>query len=174
MHRVLFVATLIAMPTGALADGGDDTPPPKPAVTCASGQIYDEKSKKCVKVEASTLDRDALYSAVRQLAYAGRYHEAQIVLDAMDENDPGRLTYMGFTYRKLGDTDKANAYYEKAIAIDPANHLARSYMGQGFVAAGRIADAKEQLQKIQARGGTGTWSETSLRTAIATGSTYSY
>lgn len=127
-----------------------------------------------MKIEQSNLDRDTLYETVRQLAYAGKHHEAQTILDLMDENDPGRLTYMGFTHRKLGDTAKANFYYERAIAMDPANHLARSYMGQGFVAAGRIADAKEQLREIQARGGTGSWSETSLRAAIATGTTYSY
>ena len=62
----------------------------------------------------------------------------------------------------------------KAIAANPDNLLARSYMGQGMVAEGRIDDAITQWREIKARGGEGTWAEASLREAIRTGSTYSY
>ena len=47
-------------------------------------------------------------------------------------------------------------------------------MGQGKVAAGDKVAAVIQLREIQARGGAGTWAETSLRSAIETGTTYSY
>ena len=92
----------------------------------------------------------------------------------MDPADPGRLTYMGFTNRKLGNLVAANMFYEQAIEADPGNILARSYMGQGFVEAGRVPDAVAQLKLIRAHGGAGTWAEKSLRNAIATGTTYSY
>ena len=58
--------------------------------------------------------------------------------------------------------------------MNPSNVLARSYMGQGLVEQGNIADALVQLREIRAHGGTGTWAEASLRTAIATGQTFNY
>jgi len=95
-------------------------------------------------------------------------------LAAMPQDDDRTLTYMGFTTRKMGNAAAGMAFYTRALAVNPANILARSYMGQGMVEEGNIADALEQLRAIRAYGGTGTWAETSLRTAIATGQTFNY
>jgi Tfp pilus assembly protein PilF len=65
-------------------------------------------------------------------------------------------------------------YYQAALAADPDNFLARSYMGQGHAEAGEIVLAQAQLSEIRARGGRGTWAEWSLRQAIQTGSGYNY
>ena len=91
-----------------------------------------------------------------------------------DQSDDRVLTYWGFTHRKLGHTELANAFYLKALAKNPDNLLARSYMGQGFVAEGRVDDAIAQWREIRARGGEGTWAEASLRESIRSGITYSY
>lgn len=138
--------------------------------------VWDPNIKKCIRPDkASSLDPDTQYGAVRELAYAGRYTEAQQVLAGMpDQNDDRVLTYWGFTHRKMGDVDLANAYYRKAIERNPDNILARSYMGQGFVESGDKIAAITQLREIRARGGAGTWAEASLRDAIETGRTYSY
>jgi Tfp pilus assembly protein PilF len=80
----------------------------------------------------------------------------------------------GVTNRKMGRTAIAMDYYAQALAANPANILARSYMGQGLVEAGQVADAITQLKAIRAYGGAGTWAEASLRKAIATGQTYTY
>jgi Tfp pilus assembly protein PilF len=84
------------------------------------------------------------------------------------------LTYRGFTARKLGNLALANLYYKRAIDTNPDNILARSYMAQGFVIAGQKVAAIAQLREIQARGGAGTWAETSLRKSIADGTVYNY
>jgi len=47
-------------------------------------------------------------------------------------------------------------------------------MAQGFVIAGQKVAAIAQLREIQARGGAGTWAETSLRKSIADGTVYNY
>lgn len=143
--------------------------------TCLFGRVYDAETKKCVKVEkSSSLDADTLYGAVRELAYAGKYEHAQSVLAEMDQTDDRVLTYWGFTHRKMGNAALANAYYERAIDANPDNILARSYMAQGFVAAGKTDAAIAQWKEIVSRGGEGTWAEASLREAIRTGLTYSY
>lgn len=172
--RILLSLALLA-PSIALANGGDDdAPPPKPAVSCEGAKVYDKKTKTCVDAQESSLQTEEIYLAVRQLAYAGRYEDAQTLTEALPEAHMGRLTYMGFTHRKLGNLELANTFYKQAIAENPDNILARSYMGQGLVVAGDMVGAVAQLRAIRAHGGAGTWSEASLQNAIATGTTYNY
>lgn len=176
--RLIYALAVASLPTLALAAGGNDWNTPKPTQTtkeCKGVKVWDPKKKRCVKPKGAALDADTLYGAVRELAYAGRFEDAQGVLSAMaDQEDDRVLTYWGFTYRKLGDSERANAYYQKALNANPDNLLARSYMGQGFVADGRTREARNQLDEIRARGGTGTWPEASLAEALRTGTTHDY
>jgi len=167
------LAAALTLPFGAAhaAGGSDTSAPSKPK--CEKGYAYDKKTKSCLVVESS-LGTETLYETVRELAYAGRYLEAQDVLAVMPQDDDRTLTYLGFTNRKMGNMDVAMSYYQQALATNPANILARSYMGQGLVEAGKVADALTQLRAIRSHGGTGTWAEASLRTAIATGQTFNY
>ncbi|MEP2891329.1 tetratricopeptide repeat protein [Tateyamaria sp.] len=191
------IALPLALPSTSFAAGSDSTSKPKKTETtqnCFDARQWDPETnryvrfsqpvngvwdgdiKKCVRPDkTSHLDNDTLYKAVRELAYAGRFGEVVQVLDQMpDQLDDRVLTYRGFTARKLGDLEQANIYYEQALTQNPDNILARSYMGQGKVASGNKIAAVTQLREIQARGGEGTWAEASLRSAIETGTTYSY
>jgi len=168
----------LALPGAALAAGSDSPTPPTPTETttkCKKTEIWDKKTKKCVAAQSGQLDNDTLYQAARELAYAGRPDDALVVLSVMTEGQTDRvLTYMGFANRKAGRVELAMKYYQEALAKNPDNILARSYMGQGFVAEGQLQLASAQLDEIVARGGAGTWPEQSLRHAIRTGQTYSY
>jgi len=176
----LILALSLALPGPALAAGmgGSDSTPPNTTQTteqCEGVQVWDPETKACVDPKESALDADTLYRAVRELAYAGRYSDAQGVLRAMpDQTEDRVLTYWGFTHRKMGNRVLARAFYERAIAANPDNLLARSYMGQGFVADGETEAAIAQWREIKARGGDGSWAEASLREAIRSGLTYSY
>lgn len=172
-HLILASALVLPFATTAAlaAGGGEEKAPSKPK--CEKGLIYDKKSKTCVTKD-SNLDVDSLYENVRELAYAGRYDDAQVVLSNMPADDDRTLTYLGFTNRKMGNTDAAMAYYNRALEVNPANILARSYMGQGFVEQGRLTEAVAQLRAIADHGGQGTWAEASLRTAIMDGKTSNY
>lgn len=195
--RTLLAAGLIAFPAMAFAVGEETPTPPKATKTtkdCFKKRQYDPDTKKwvrfseavngvwdanlrkCIRPDrASHLDTDTLYSAVRELAYAGRYSEAQSVLSAMpDQADDRVLTYKGFINRKLGDLDAAMIFYADALDKNPDNLLARSYMGQGFVEDGNLDAARLQLAEIEARGGGYSWAGTSLRKAIYTGKTVNY
>lgn len=177
MKHLLMAAALVA-PTALFAAGGGDDSPPSPTNTtkvCAKGQVWSQTKRSCVNLQSGALDDDTLYGAAREFAYAGQYGDTLAVLAAMsDQQDSRVLTYRGFVHRKMGDVALGNAYYRQAIAADPSNILARSYMGQGFVEAGDIASARDLLIEIRQLGGAGTWSEASLRKAIETGATYSY
>lgn len=159
------------------AAGGDSSTAPKPTNTtkkCLFGRVYDKDAGRCVKPDKTNFTQDELYDAVRELAYDGQLKNAQTILRIMDQDDDRVMTYWGFTYRKMGELELANAYYNNAIEANPDNILARSYMGQGFVSEGKTDLAIMQWREIKARGGEGTWAETSLREAIQTGLTYSY
>lgn len=171
--RVLIAAALaFALPVAAFAAGDETAPPKKPK--CESGFVYDKNTKSCVSSNGHTLDTDTLYQHVRSLSYDGRYTDAQVLLAQMPADDDRTLTYMGFTNRKMGNTEAAMTYYARALARNPGNVLARSYMGQGLVEKGNISAAMEQLREIRAHGGKGTWAEASLRTAISTGRTFNW
>ncbi|SFT66723.1 tetratricopeptide repeat protein [Sedimentitalea nanhaiensis] len=174
--RLPLMALLLIPSLGFAAS--DDNAPPKPTETttsCKGVEVWDAATQKCVKPKGAALDSDVLYGAARELAYAGRYQDAQSVLAEMPDQGSDRvLTYWGFTHRKLGNLELAQMFYEQAIALNPNNILARSYMAQGHVQEGRVDEAIVQWREIKARGGEGTWAEASLREAIRTGLTYNY
>ncbi|WP_170363207.1 tetratricopeptide repeat protein [Ruegeria arenilitoris] len=177
----LLMATALALQTFAFAPAvsaaGGDSSPPKPTNTtkkCLFGRVYDEAAGRCVKPNKTNFSEEQLYQAVRELAYDGQFENAQNVLRVMDQDDDRVLTYWGFTYRKMGEAELAETYYQRAIETNPDNILARSYMGQGYVTEGKTELAIAQWREIKARGGEGTWAEASLREAIRTGLTYSY
>lgn len=176
--RMTLIAVLATLPGLALAAGGGSSSAPTTTgttTTCKGVQVWDAKTRKCVDPKKSELGADTLYEAVRELAHAGRNEDAQGVLRAMpDPRDDRVLTYWGFTHRRMGNLTLANMFYEQAIAQNPNNILARSYMAQGFVAEGRVDAAVAQWREIVARGGKGSWAETSLRDAIRSGVTHSY
>lgn len=172
------LAIALFVPAIAMSAGGGGSSAPKPSETtksCTEGKIWDKKSKSCVQASNDVLDDDTLYGAVREFAYAGQYDNAQAALSAMsDQSDDRVLTYWGFTHRKKGDVAKGMAFYDKAIAQNPENILARSYKGQALVEQGDIAGARAELDAIVEAGGTGSWAEASLSRAITTGETYNY
>jgi tetratricopeptide (TPR) repeat protein len=176
--RVLSAVFLAVTPFTAFAAGSDDPKPPVETETttvCTDGQVYNEETKACVDPEEQTLNDDQRYDAVRELAYAGRPEDAMRVLAAMTEGETDRvLTYLGFINRQMGNWEAGLAAYDRALAINPDNMLARSYYGQALVLMNEMELASLQLDEIRTRGGAGTWAETALADAIATGRTATY
>ncbi len=197
MRTLLAAALLTALPAAVFAAGEETPNPPKKTQTtqdCFSERqwdpdikkwvrfsqpvngVWDAKERKCIRPDrASYLGEDTLYKAVRELAYAGRYDAAETVLSQMpDQTSDKVLTYKGFLNRKLGNLDAAMMFYADALARNPDNLLARSYMGQGYVEDGDLDAARVQLAEIETRGGGYSWAGTSLRKAIYLGKTYNY
>jgi tetratricopeptide (TPR) repeat protein len=159
----------LALSAPAFAAGGDSDASKH---ECPAGKVYDEASKKCVD-QKSELNDTQIYDAARQFAYAGKYDEALAMLKRAKNQDDSRiLTYYGYTNRKLGNIDVAFDYYNRAIAADGNNLLARSYMGQGMVQQGNLEGARMQLVEIRDRGGKDTVAYKALYEALKNGSTY--
>jgi len=165
-----FLMTSGSSMTFAAGGGGGATNEVK---KCKKGEILKKVGnvKKCVKVESGILPDEDLYQQGRTLAKAGEYEWALQVLAAIEnQNDPRVLNYTGYSNRKAGRLEIGITYYRKALAIDPNFVLAREYLGEGYVAAGRIDLAQVELGEIKARAGTGSEEYRDLAKAIATAS----
>jgi tetratricopeptide (TPR) repeat protein len=93
-----------------------------------------------------------------------------VVLAAIkNQNDPRVLNMMGYSNRKAGRLEIGITYYRKALAIDPNFVLAREYLGEGYVAAGRIDLAQIELNEIKNRAGVNSEEYRDLSKAITTG-----
>ena len=178
MRLAILSLPFVVVPALSFAAGSDDDTPPQPTATtteCAEGTVWDEDAKACVAPKESRLGDDALYQAVRELAYSERYQGALSALDAMsDQADPRVLTYRGFVARKTGDFDTADTYYRLAMKADPDNLLARSYYAQGLAERGQFEQARAELSEIRRRGGRNSWAEASLVLALASGTGKAY
>ena len=155
----LALATILALTLGAAsftpayAMGDGDDGGTTPVKKCKKGEVV--KKGKCVKAHAGVLPDEALYQQGRALAFAGEYEWALEVLGTVsNKNDPRVLNYIGYSHRKAGRFEEAFGYYHKAIEFDPNFVLAREYLGQGYVATGRLDLAKVQLNEIANRCGT--------------------
>jgi tetratricopeptide (TPR) repeat protein len=122
---------------------------------CKKNEVLDKKTKKCVKVSYGILPDEELYRQGSALAQAGEYDWALTVLGAVrNQNDPDVLNYTGYSHRKSGRLNVAIGYYRKALAINPDFVRAREYLGEGYLAGGRIDLAKMELTEIARRCGT--------------------
>ena len=140
-----------AIPAFAAGEGGDDG---SAKDKCKKGEVWSKAKKKCVKAESGVLPDEDLYQQGRALAKAGQYDWALEVLAAIqNQDDPRVLNYTGYSHRKAGRLDIGITYYSKALALNPNFNLAREYLGEGYVAAGMIDLAKEQLAQIEQRCG---------------------
>jgi tetratricopeptide (TPR) repeat protein len=164
--------------TPAFAAGGSSSSEPvaKPVLHCKTGEVVKKvvengKTKEiCVKLKAGILPDEDLYQQGRVLAKAGKYEWAlEVLASIQNQNDPRVLNYTGYSNRKAGRVELGISYYHKALAIDPNFVLAREYLGEGYVAAGRMDLARVQLEEIKNRVGTASEEYKDLNEAISTG-----
>ncbi len=135
----------------AAGSGGDSG---ETAENCSGGQVWDQKSGKCVNPKNSGLDTDSIYEGGRDYALAGRYGEAITVLSTIaSTNDPRVLNYLGYSHRMSGRVDVGLGYYEEALRLNPDFTLAREYMGEAFLQKGDLPAAQAQLGEIVLRTG---------------------
>ncbi len=171
MTRLLLVAALLgsvlAAPAYAVGDE-DTTPEPTETTTqCEEGQVWDPEMEACVLIEKNGLNDDQIYNAARELAYFDRPLDAiELLSTAAQQNTPRIQNYLGFAHRQAGDMNAALAHYSKALELAPDYHLARAYMGMGFVSLGLNDLARAQLIEIETRGGRDTYAYAALDAAI--------
>jgi Flp pilus assembly protein TadD len=56
---------------------------------------------------------------------------------------------MGYSYRHLGDLDKAFAHYKTALEIDPQHKGAHEYAGEAYLVAKQPDKARDHLARLK-------------------------
>lgn len=94
---------------------------------------------------------DRAYVEAVGLINEKRYDEALASLDAARAAfgpHPDVLTYQGYAWRKLGRFDRAEAYYQQALAVAPHHRGATEYYGELKVERGDAAGARALLARL--------------------------
>ncbi len=96
---------------------------------------------------------DRAYVTAVSLINEARYDEALTALDSARDAlgpHPDILTYQGYTWRKKGQFDRAEGYYQQALAIAPEHRGATEYYGELKVERGDLAGARAMLARLDA------------------------
>ncbi len=65
-----------------------------------------------------------------------------------DGSNANAYNLLGYSFRKLGQTEQALFHYKKALAIKP-NHLgANEYLGELYLETGQLQKAEERLEVL--------------------------
>jgi len=169
----ILLATLLA--SGSAFAAGDTAPKADkmmktPMAKCGPGMVSKKLKNgrmKCTKMKVGVLPDNELYAQGYKLAKLGEYHRAIEILSAVqNHNNPDVLNMLGYSNRKAGRIELGISYYAAALAQRPNFVRAREYLGEGYVAAGRLDLAKAQLAEIAKRAGTGSDEYIDLAKAI--------
>jgi tetratricopeptide (TPR) repeat protein len=164
----VFSMALIAAPSmkPAFAAGGD-TPSPPATDTKATPK---EKKKK-TSDKSSSIEDPAFLNGYRA-AYAtiydkGDYAAAIEQLKALGHEDRADVAnLLGYSYRKLGNYQVSQVYYEKALQADPDHVRTWQYYGLWQIEQGNRDQAQYHLNRIGAICGTDCAEYKSLAAAL--------
>src|SRR6516162_10611677 len=94
------------------------------------------------------LDRE--FQAAVALYEAGKYPEAAVALEKLLKQAPESFEVqelLGIVYASQSQFEKANAYLETAVHLQPASAAARTNLGTNLVRLGKTELAEQQLKK---------------------------
>ena len=140
-------AIMIGAPAFAASSGGSSGG--SSGNTCKQGMVWNKAKGVCEQAGSGLFDDKTLYEQGRALALAGEYGKALALFDVIeDQQDADVLTMIGYSKRKSGAVEEGISYYHQALAIDPDNVNTREYLGEGYVAMGRLDLAQAELDRI--------------------------
>lgn len=126
-----------------------------------------EKKSEQLFIEGYRHAYDLIY---RQQNYADAITALRAL--ARDEH-PDVANLIGYASRKLGRTEDAKVWYQKALAADPTHTRTWQYYGMWHLERGERATAEDHLKTIEGICGTACDDYTSLKLALASdGLTY--
>ena len=100
---------------------------------------------------SSSTSVSTMYTQASAKVDATDYRGAMTILDKIIAKDPHNsdaLNLMGFCDRKLGNTDEALEYYNKALAIKPNHVGANEYLGELYLELKNLPKAEERLKVL--------------------------
>jgi tetratricopeptide (TPR) repeat protein len=177
----LFLAALVAAPPGTTAfaagggggggGGGDDPMHPTAAPAQDGKAAHAPRTAKKKPSKQSLFDDPAFAKGYRE-AYSTIYDRQDYAgaieqLKALGHDDFANVANLiGYSYRKLGDYDLSQVWYERALKSDPNHVLTWNYYGLWQIERGNRDQAMYHLTRIAAICGTGCAEYRSLAAAL--------
>lgn len=93
---------------------------------------------RAMKAGRKAVEKEKFTRAVRHLTEA--------VEETPDNADAHNL--LGYSHRKLGNTDKAFEHYNKALALEPEHRGANEYLGELYLETDQLDKAEERLKVL--------------------------
>jgi tetratricopeptide (TPR) repeat protein len=146
--------------------GGGGEPPPSASGSKATHTPKAKKGSKQSRIEdpafaqgyraayAAIYDRSDYAAAIEQLKTLGH------------EDHPNVANLIGYSYRKLGDYELSQVWYERALKADPNHVLTWQYYGLWQIEQGNWDQAEYYLSRIAAICGTDCEEYRSLAAAL--------
>jgi len=158
-------------PAASPSDKKDDA---KPAADSKDTKPADAKPADSKPAEGKPADkksdldfREGFKQAYDAVYKQQDYARAIVILSALGHDGNADVANLiGFSSRKLGKTEDARAWYEKALAADPNHSRTWQYYGMWHLERGDRAAAVQHLERIQLICGQGCEEYTSLRDAL--------
>jgi len=158
-----------AKPAAAPADKKDEKKDAKDAKPATDTKAPDAKPDEAKPADKkSDLDFRNGYKLAYDAIYGRQDYAGGIaMLRTLGHDDhPDVANLIGFSSRKLGRTEDAKAWYEKALAADPDHSRTWQYYGLWHLERGDRAKAQQHLERIALICGQGCEDYTSLRDAL--------
>ena len=153
----LIVALLFALSLGVgsvLAAGDPEPSPPKSDVKGGKKKSGD-KDKKEDKKKSEQQFRDGYRAAYATIFDRNEYAGAISQLKALGHDDRAEVANLiGYSYRKLGNYQVSQIWYERALKADPAHVRTWQYYGLWQLERGNREQAQFHLNKIASLCGT--------------------
>ena len=89
---------------------------------------------------------------VQSLVYGKKYEKAEIKLISLEVKFPQNAdiqNYLGFVSRKMNKLGKSDAYYKKALQLNPMHKGALEYQGELFLQYKNLKKANANLKLLE-------------------------
>ena len=180
LAAALIGAVAIAATPGFAVDTRDPvTTGPQLQSATPGGSTANPAKKNATKKKKAPLkksERDFIdrYHHAHDLIYKKQdYATAIVALHALRHDDNADVANLiGFSSRKLGRTEDAKVWYEKALAADPMHTRTLQYYGVWHLEQGNRLKAEDHLNTIKAICGADCEDYTSLQAALNGNATY--
>ena len=147
---------LLQQKASACGDSCADAAKLKAAVSAVQGAMAPGTSPSAELTPPSLLfatpaQGDSAYVQAVSLINEHRYPDALAALAQAQKAfgpHPDVLTYIGYTYRKMGELDRAETYYRQALSIAPGHRGATEYYGELKVERGDMTGARKMLAQL--------------------------
>ena len=152
MRLTLIITLLLALTPSANAanTGGGSAPAPAPVVAPTPTPTPTQAAPTPTPVAVKTVNGEL--AKVTTLLNANNFKQALAdlkIIDSEFKNNADVNNLLGYSSRKLKQYKPADAYYKKALKINP-NHLgALEYQGELFVLTNKVSAAKKNLVKLE-------------------------